>query len=423
MASATVKKIEKTAEEVRATILKRQKPRLRFPLRSLSNVKYDPKKGFFEMRGRKKERTLTVSTVKTFAQTLRMMALSKELVAQDDIATKREAYYVSKNWEDARFLEQAESDAVMDDVEALFEVNREQIGFVPEEKGGEISGKLIIVDKDSETGKPLKIDCTKFGSGAYSIPISVEHLKFETDADFILVIETAGMFQRLVKHKYWKTANCVLVSMGGLPPLHPPPGRLQEDPRLRLRRRRPVRYFQHLPHAQGRLRERGAPERVLLRPAGALSGDHAAGHRRLQAPHPPAQGRGRQARPRRHQERPVLPAPQGLGRRDGASPEDGRARRAAGPRQVGPQLRHRHLPAGEAEAAGEVPAVTVRAASTGPSSSWPAPRAHRQSCAVPVTGRAQRTRPRRQSRRISRAALRPAAPMTPPPGCVQAPHR
>src|SRR3989449_5783883 len=129
MPSATVKKIESTAEEVRRTILKRQKPRLRFPLRSLSNVKYDPKKGHFEMRGRKKERTLTVSTVKTFAQTLRMMALSKELVAQDDIATKREAYYVSKNWEDARFLEQAESDAVMSDVEALFEVNREQIGF------------------------------------------------------------------------------------------------------------------------------------------------------------------------------------------------------------------------------------------------------------------------------------------------------
>ncbi len=217
MATETVKKIEKTAEEIRRSILKRQKPSLKFPLRSLSNVKYDPKAGHFEMRGRKKERTLTVSTVKTFAQTLRMMALSKELVSQDDIATKREAYYVSKNWGEARFLEQPESDAVMDDVEALFEVNREQIGFVPEEKGGEISGKLIIVDKDSETGKPLRIDCTKFGSGAYSIPISVEHLTFQTDAEFILVIETAGMFQRLVKHKYWKTANCVLVSMGGVP--------------------------------------------------------------------------------------------------------------------------------------------------------------------------------------------------------------
>ncbi len=31
------------------------------------------------------------------------------------------------------------------------------------------------------------------------------------------MIETAGMFQRLVKHNYWKKANCILVSMGGVP--------------------------------------------------------------------------------------------------------------------------------------------------------------------------------------------------------------
>ena len=214
---ATIGKIRKQADEVHRKIVAKGTPTLKFPLRSLQNVKYDPKRGYLEMRGRKKERTLTVSTVKTFAQTLRMMSLSKELVEQDDIATKREAYYVSKNWDECRFLEQTESDTVMDDVEALFEVNREQLGFVPEEKGGEVAGRLTIVDKDTDTNKTLKIDCTKFGSGAYSIPISVEHLGFETDAKFVLAIETAGMFQRLVKHNYWKSAGCVLVSMGGVP--------------------------------------------------------------------------------------------------------------------------------------------------------------------------------------------------------------
>ena len=214
---ATLGKIRKQADDVHRKIVAKGTPTLKFPLRSLANVKYDPKRGYLEMRGKKKERTLTVSTVKTFAQTLRMMSLSKELVEQDDIATKREAYYVSKNWDDCRFLEQTESDTVMDDVEALFEVNREQLGFVPEEKGGEVAGRLTIVDKDTDTNKTLKIDCTKFGSGAYSIPISVEHLGFETDAKFVLAIETAGMFQRLVKHNYWKSAGCVLVSMGGVP--------------------------------------------------------------------------------------------------------------------------------------------------------------------------------------------------------------
>jgi DNA topoisomerase-6 subunit A len=209
--------IKNSALDIKKKILARKKPTMKFPVRSLSNVKYHPDRGFFEIAGQKKERTLTVNTVKTFAQTLRMIALSKDLVENDDIATKREAYYVSKNWEDARFNEQPESDTVMDDVEAYFSVNREQLGFIPEEKGGDVAGRLTVLDKDRDTGKVLHIDCTKFGTGAYSIPITVEHLQFETNAKFILVIETAGMFQRLVKHNYWKKANCILISMGGVP--------------------------------------------------------------------------------------------------------------------------------------------------------------------------------------------------------------
>ena len=212
-----VAQIRKEARQIHSKILRKKTPSLKFPVRSLANVVYQPRKGYFEIKGRKKERTLTVGTVKTFAQTLRMMAFSKELVETDDIATKREAYYVSKNWEEARFNEQPESDAVMEDVEALFRLNREQLGFIPEEKGGDVAGRLTVLDHDRETGEDLRIDCTKFGSGAYSIPISVEGLGFETDAEFILAIETAGMFQRLVKHAYWRTANCILISLGGVP--------------------------------------------------------------------------------------------------------------------------------------------------------------------------------------------------------------
>ncbi len=213
----TLKQIKDNATDIYNKILKKQKPSMKFPLRALSNVKYDPKKGYFELVGKNKIRTLTVNTIKTFAQTLRMMALSKELIEKEDIATKREAYYVSKNWDDAKFDEQPESDMVMDDIEAMFMVNREQLGFIPEEKGGEVAGELIVIDKDPNTGKKIKVDCTKFGQGAYSIPISIEDLKFETNAKFILAIETAGMFQRLVKHGYYKKTNCILISMGGVP--------------------------------------------------------------------------------------------------------------------------------------------------------------------------------------------------------------
>ncbi len=83
------KQIVETAATVRGKIQRRGKPTLSFPLRSLSNVTYQPKKGFLQLKGKKKTRTLTVGTVKTFAQTLRMMSQAKDLVETDEIMTKR----------------------------------------------------------------------------------------------------------------------------------------------------------------------------------------------------------------------------------------------------------------------------------------------------------------------------------------------
>jgi DNA topoisomerase-6 subunit A len=205
------------AQDILEHIESQRKPSLKFPKRSLSNVTYDTKEGYFKLKQGRVTRTLTYNTVKTFAQTLRMMALSKEAIETDEEVTKREAYYVSKNWGEARFDEQPESDTVMEDVEALFGVNREQLGFIPEEKGGEVAGELFVIDHDRITGERIEIDCTRFGSGAYSVPINVEELEFSTEADFILAIETAGMFQRLNNHSFWRSANCILVSMGGVP--------------------------------------------------------------------------------------------------------------------------------------------------------------------------------------------------------------
>jgi DNA topoisomerase-6 subunit A len=215
----TVAQIDATASRVHQTIRRREKPDLAFPVRALSNVTYQEKRGYFEIGRQRKLRTLSVNTVKNFAQTLRMMSLSKDLVRNNDFATKREAYYISKNWEEAKFDEQTESDTVMDDIEALFSTHhiaREQLRFYPEEHSGSVSGPLVVIDRDS-TGRVTRIDCTNFGTGAYSVPSSVEQLDFETGADFVLMIETGGMFQRLQSHRFWERRNCILVDMGGVP--------------------------------------------------------------------------------------------------------------------------------------------------------------------------------------------------------------
>ena len=216
----TIGLIDDTAESIRDSIERGQLPDIELPVRSLANVNYDTTRGYLELGDATKTRTLTVNTVRSFAQTLRLMAASRQMVESDDFATKREAYYISKNWGDCRFDEQTESDAIMDDIEALASMHglsREQLRFYPESHGGSVAGPLTVIDTDPETGETIEIDCARLGSGAYSVPRSVERLRFRTDADFILAIETGGMFQRLNNHRFWKNANCILVEMGGVP--------------------------------------------------------------------------------------------------------------------------------------------------------------------------------------------------------------
>ena len=212
-----VKKIVAEANDVHSKIKRKSKPQMKLPIRSLSNVKYRPKTGYFQLLGKNKIRTLTVGTVKTFAQTLKMLAMSKDLVETERHSTKREAYYQAYNWAEAASAGQEESDTVMDDVEAMLGVNREQMNFRADEHGGEVAGELIVIDRDRRTRKPIEIDCTAFGSGAYSVPTVVEELKFKTSAKFILAVETKGMFERLVEEDFYDKYHCILVSMGGVP--------------------------------------------------------------------------------------------------------------------------------------------------------------------------------------------------------------
>ncbi len=212
-------KISSIADGIYKDIIqKSKKPSMSFPVRSLQNVRYDTRRGHFEILGKKVTRTLSYTTVKTFAQSMRLLATTKnDLLDKDDIAGKREVYYNSKSWGECRFDEQPESDALLDDIEAMLAINREQLGYIPEERGGDVCGPIIVIDRDPSSGRPIRINCKELGTGAWSVPSRVEHLGFETKAKFILVVETASLFQRLVHHRYFDRANCVLVSMSGVP--------------------------------------------------------------------------------------------------------------------------------------------------------------------------------------------------------------
>jgi DNA topoisomerase-6 subunit A len=65
------------------------------------------------------------------------------------------------------------------------------------------------------------IDCTRMGSGGYSIPSIVEPevVKFlKCDAKFILHVEKDTVWRRFNEDKFWKEYNCILTHGNGQPP-------------------------------------------------------------------------------------------------------------------------------------------------------------------------------------------------------------
>src|SRR5210317_726025 len=125
--SPAMKSLISQAKDIHAEIKGGRRPSLRVPVRSLSNVTFSHRKGFFTIGKKVSKRTLSYQTIKPFAQTVRMMAFAKHLIETDDFASKREDYYTSKGsskrgenaaqagWGPASFKEQSESDAIMDD--------------------------------------------------------------------------------------------------------------------------------------------------------------------------------------------------------------------------------------------------------------------------------------------------------------------
>ena len=67
-----------------------------------------------------------------------------------------------------------------------------------------------------------EIDCSRMGSGGYSIPSIVEPevIEFDQkcDAKFILHVEKDTVWQRFNEDKFWQKHNCILTHGGGQPP-------------------------------------------------------------------------------------------------------------------------------------------------------------------------------------------------------------
>ena len=97
---------------------------------------------------------------------------------------------------------------------------REDFKLRPEEDGARVIGNINI-EEITRNNTKRTIHCQDdVGDSGYSIPYNVEpeKVKFKkVDADFIIAIETGGMFDRLVENHFDENYNAILVHLKGQP--------------------------------------------------------------------------------------------------------------------------------------------------------------------------------------------------------------
>jgi DNA topoisomerase-6 subunit A len=215
----TIQKIEKVAEAVLKSVKGGQNPFFEIPIRALSNVHFDEKKGLVQLgKQRQKRYFFNVAMAKKFMQSFLVSDACKELIESGKTTSIRDLYYITKHTigetKQNTFEEQDESDPIIEDMEVALDSLREELHLFASRKGSMV-GPITIRD----TGDT--IDLRRMGSGGWAVPSIVEDNVIEFgkhEAKYVLLIEKDAVWTRFNEDKYWKREKCIIVQGGGQPP-------------------------------------------------------------------------------------------------------------------------------------------------------------------------------------------------------------
>lgn len=215
----TMAAIGQLADRVVQDAEKRRELHLDIPSRTLSNVRYSPRKRIIEMGSSTNRRHLfNLSQAKAYMQTMLVGSGCKRLIEQSKTTSIRGLYYLLKHTiegtKEETFGDQNECDPIIEDVEVLLDSLREELHLYASNRGA-LVGPITVVDSGDT------IDCSRMGSGGYNIPSIVEPETFEfvrCDAKFVLHVEKDTVWRRFNEDKFWRQYQCLLTHGQGQPP-------------------------------------------------------------------------------------------------------------------------------------------------------------------------------------------------------------
>ncbi|SFR70872.1 DNA topoisomerase-6 subunit A [Halogeometricum rufum] len=195
-------------------------PHMDIPTRTKSNIVFDEESKVWVYGDRKSTRS--ANSVRGARKLLKATYAIEFLVNQleeDRSSTLRELYYLSESWdtEEAQFNDQDESNQLIEDLEIVSQVTREDFHMRPEESGATLMGPLELREQTRRGER--EIHCQEdVGEGGYQIPNNPDTIEFlDHDIDFVLCVETGGMRDRLIENGFDEEYGCLVVHLKGQP--------------------------------------------------------------------------------------------------------------------------------------------------------------------------------------------------------------
>ncbi|WP_135851325.1 DNA topoisomerase IV subunit A [Halorussus salinus] len=195
-------------------------PEMSVPTRTKSNIVFDEDENVWVYGDRESTRSAnSVRGARKLLKAIYTIDFLSEQLQEDRSSTLRELYYLSESWDvnEAQFSSQDESNQLVEDLEIVSEVTREDFHMRPEESGATIMGPLHLREQTRRGER--EIHCQEdVGEGGYQIPNNPDTIEFlDHDADFVLCVETGGMRDRLVENGFDEQYNTIIVHLKGQP--------------------------------------------------------------------------------------------------------------------------------------------------------------------------------------------------------------
>jgi DNA topoisomerase-6 subunit A len=195
-------------------------PTMEIPTRTKSNIVFDEDEQVWVYGDRTSTRTAkTIGGAQKLLKAVYTIDFLARQLEEDRSSTLRELYYLSESWDldEAQFDSQDESNNLVEDLEIVSDVKREDFHMRPEESGATLMGPVKIREQTRRGER--EIHCQQdVGEGGYQIPNNPDTIEFlENDAAFVLCVETGGMRDRLVENGFDDEHDALIVHLKGQP--------------------------------------------------------------------------------------------------------------------------------------------------------------------------------------------------------------